>query len=94
MLRNCVSQNSTQNINRYHPVFPGRYLYFDRFFQRLSEQKKPLSLTINLFDGRVSVTISTDENSILIKGDKELKVEVMRHISLLPIARNFIIKVI
>lgn len=94
MLRNYSLQSNTYNMGRYNTISPNRYLYFDNFFQKMSEQKRPLSLTINLFDGKVSVHISTEERSINIKGDKDLKYEVMRHISQLSISRKFSIEVI
>ncbi len=93
MLRNYVSQNNSYNIQRFIPVFPDNYIYFDRYFKKLSENKKLHSITISLFEGRVSVLIQPDERTIYINGDRHLSNEIERHIMQLPVAKDYLIKV-
>lgn len=94
MLRsNAVQDNSYKNRN-FNPVFPGRYIYFDNYFKRLFNTKKPLSLIMNLFDGRVSLTIDTSSRFIQIKGERELSDEIYRHILQFPPVREYSIEVL
>jgi len=93
MLRSFALQKNIQDYERFKPILPGKYLYFDRYLNNLTCQKKPFNLTINLFDGQVRVAISTANRSIYISGDKELSIEVMRHLNQISSTRDFSIEV-
>ncbi len=94
MLRNYAHQNSFCKNTNFSTVFPGRYLYFDKYFEKLFHSPKPLSVTIGLFDGRVTLSVIADERKILIKGEKELSDEVVRHLYQFRAARQYSVEVI
>jgi hypothetical protein len=94
MLRSFALQKNVQDFERFKPILPGKYLYFDRYLTNLTCQKKQFNLTINLFDGQVRVAISTTNKTISISGDKELSIEVMRHLYQIPSIRDFSIEVV
>ncbi|MEM3609617.1 MAG: hypothetical protein QW076_01765 [Candidatus Anstonellales archaeon] len=56
--------------------------------------KKPFSITISLFDGRVNVIVSTEDKKITIKGDKILSGEVLKHILRFNVVKDYIIEVL
>lgn len=94
MLRSYASQNNTFKRNGFTPFFPGRYIYLDRYFEKIFQRNNPLSITISLFDGRVSVFITTEGRKIIIKGDKGLSEEVSRHLYQLEVTRTYSIEIV
>ncbi|MCX7944849.1 MAG: hypothetical protein N2746_10125 [Deltaproteobacteria bacterium] len=94
MLKNYATQNRTTNDPKYYTFSPGRYLYLDRYLERLFQSERPFSFTISLFDGRVTLTLVIEEKRIMVRGDKQLSDEVVRHLFQFPLLRDFSIEVI
>ncbi len=94
MLKNYALQRDYRNNERFLPVFPGKYMYFDKYFQNLSTKQSPLCITIHLFEGRVQINISNDEKKIIVSGDKSLATEVSRHLYQLPHSIKYSIEVL
>ncbi|MCX7958117.1 MAG: hypothetical protein N3B13_03640 [Deltaproteobacteria bacterium] len=94
MLRNYSSPNNTVDNKKFNTVFPGRYLYFDKYAEKLFNNNKPFSVTFSLFDGRIRLSITTKEQKIVLTGDRELSDEVIRHLSKFPAIRNYSVEVI